>query len=306
MNVSDARRRSRLLNSSILEALAYSDIFDYPLGVEEIWAYASISCSRADVADALNSAPGVEQTGSYYHLRGRREIVAIRIRREAFSTKALARALAYGRILAHLPFIRMVALTGSLAVGNSETGADYDYMLVTKKRRLWLARAFVLLWNRIANLFGETICPNLIISENQLAWHDQSLYAAREICQMRPVAGLQIYEDFRTANSWVYGYFPNQAGMRNSSQIPPLSKNLLFLRNFLEFLLENPLGDALEAWEMKRKSARLCSQAGHGPETSFSEEICQGNFNHHGLLTMQRYRQRLSALQAHESILAEA
>ena len=48
--------------------------------------------------------------------------------------------------------------------------------------------------------------------------------------------------------------------------------------------------------EMKRKIKRLTHQAGYGVETMFNADICQGNFNHHGLQTKEAYRQRLANL----------
>jgi len=54
---------------------------------------------------------------------------------EKASLRAYDRALRYGRILGRLPFIRMVTLTGSLAVRNCDEAGDYDYMLVAKTGR---------------------------------------------------------------------------------------------------------------------------------------------------------------------------
>ena len=47
---------------------------------------------------------------------------------------------------------------------------------------------------------------------------------------------------------------------------------------------------------MTRKIARFTNQEGFGLETTFTADICQGNFDHHGSWTMQKYHERLFAL----------
>ena len=118
-------------------------------------------------------------------------------------------ALKYGCMLGALPFIRMVALTGSLAVMNSAKVSDFDYMLVTTPNRVWTARAFALLLNRFTRLFGHTLCPNLIVSENALTWSTHDLYSARELCQMIPITGMDVYRKLMRANKWTKHFLPN-------------------------------------------------------------------------------------------------
>ena len=195
---------------AVLEALAYSDIFEYPLRLNELNRYLPILAQEKDVMDALESLDGrVATEAGYYFLPRRGEIVDIRKSREARSQKLLPHAMSYGKILGALPFVRMVALTGSLAVLNVSGRADFDYMLVTSQGRVWTARAFALLLNRFARLFGHMLCPNVIISETALEWTQRDLYSARELCQMFPIAGADVYSRLMQANEWVAAFLPN-------------------------------------------------------------------------------------------------
>jgi len=163
-------------------------------------------------------------------------------------------------------------------------------MLVTAPGRLWTARAFVLLFGRLTRLLGYTICPNLIVSQSSLEWHRQDLYSARELCQMIPINGQDVYQKLMQENEWVQEVLPN--AMMELGGSSPKQQNSL-LQKSLEFLLSGRLGDRFENWEMNRKVARFSKQAGFGEETIFNVEICQGNFDHHRQWTQDELQQRL-------------
>jgi len=286
------------LKQAILEALAYSDIFDYPLQLKELHRYLPVRAELEELPDTLESLHGqVGVKDGYYFLPGREEMVEIRKRREACSQKLLPMALNYGRMIGALPFVRMVVLTGSLAVRNPSGNVDFDYLIVAAPGRVWMARAFTLLFNRIVKLFGHTLCPNLIISENVLEWHLHDLYTARELCQMIPIMGMDVYQKLMQANGWARDFLPN--AILESADLPStLQKQASVLQGFLEFPLSGKLGDRFEQWEMTRKIARFSKQDGFGEETVFTADLCQGNFDHHRKWTREAFEGKLSALAA--------
>ena len=285
------------LERAILEALAYSDIFEYPLRLEELQRYLPMAADLEQLSSALNKLGGkVGKQDDVYFLIGREEIVDIRRQREARSRALLPRAMQYGHILGSLPFIRMVALTGSLAVLNVSKAADFDYMLVTKKGRVWTARAFALLLNRSVKLFGHTLCPNLIVSEQALEWSLHDLYSARELFQMLPVTGLDVYRELMEVNEWAREFLPNSS--HDFSREHRATKVAATVQHLIELPLRNKLGDKLEAWEMNRKIAKFSKQAGFGEETIFTADVCQGNFHHHRKWTRDVFEKRLIGIES--------
>jgi len=115
------------LERAILEALTYSDIFEYPLRLDELHRYLPVCANMDELSVALESLNEcVGKQDGFYFLAGRDEIVEIRKSREARSQKLLPYAIRYGKLLSALPFIRMVALTGSLAVMNVSKNSDFD------------------------------------------------------------------------------------------------------------------------------------------------------------------------------------
>ncbi len=283
------------IERAVLETLAYSDLFDFPLRIEELHRYLPLPAGLTDLTDTLINNTGLfEKCDGYYFLPGRRALIALRRQREEASRLAFRRAVRFGNLLGALPFIRMVGLTGSLALLNCDRDADIDYFLVAAQGRLWMARAFALLVGRVAAVMGNTLCPNLIISDRVLEWQQQDLYSAHELCQMVPIAGTWVYARLRQANLWTTTFLPNASGAPPLS--PKASPAFPLAQDLGEIPLRGRLGDRLEAWEINRKIKRFTVQAGYGVETTFNADICQGNFDHHGLQTMESYWQRLAGL----------
>ncbi|RME45307.1 MAG: hypothetical protein D6796_10660, partial [Caldilineae bacterium] len=205
-----------LLLRAILRALAYADIFDYPLTAAEIHRYLEVPASLERVQEVLQdgrlSPTRFRRCDGFFTLPGREAIVETRRRRAVLSAQQWPRAHRYGRWIAALPFVRMVAVTGSLAVDNVEPGTDIDYLIVTEAGRLWLCRAMVIGLVRLAALWGDEVCPNYFITENALHFAERTLYTAHELAQMVPLAGAATYHRIRRLNAWAATFLPNAAG----------------------------------------------------------------------------------------------
>ena len=284
------------LERAVLETLAYSDIFDYPLRIEELHRYLPLPIIRTELIEILNYRNDlIKMVDGYYFLAGREHLIPLRQKREAASRPLYQRAVRYGRILGSLPFIRLVGLTGSLALQNCDETADIDYLLVAAHGRVWIARAFALLLGRLTALFGNTLCPNLIISDQALEWQQQDLYSARELCQMIPIFGsASLYA--APTNQFLDKFFSAECFVRARPRTERIYRSHRDCKSLFEWPLRRAFGDRIEAWEMNRKIKRFTNQAGYGAETQFNRDICQGNFNQHGLQTKAAFQRRLTSL----------
>jgi hypothetical protein len=284
-----------VLERAVIESVAYSDVFDYPLTLEEICRGLPIVASSADVAAALEVARDfVSGVDSYHALAGREALVETRARRAEASRTLMRRANSYGRLIARVPFVRMVAVTGSLAVDNAEDGDDVDYLIVTAPGRVWLARALTMAVVRLAALRGLTLCPNYLLAETALALPERDPYTARELLQMRPIAGYAVYSRMLAANAWCTDLLPNwQPDAAQPDERPGLLKRLG------EAALGGRLGDALERWFLHRKGRELSARAGANGETVFNEDVCKGHFDAHRARLEAELALRLTRLGVH-------
>ncbi len=284
-----------ILEQAILDTLAYADIFQYPMTQDEIHQYlVGVKASMTEVCQALDymqSFPRMlDCRDGFYTLPGRTDLVTIhQIRRQA-AARLWPKAIHYGRLISHLPFVRMVAVTGSLSMNNVEPWADLDYLVVTRRGRLWLARAMVILLVRWAATQGSVICPNYFLSETSLALRERDLFTAHELVQMVPIAGLGVYAAMRRLNSWTLDYLPN-ATLEWWTAIEPGSKPPV-LQRLGEQLLQAPIFNRLERWEMERKIQKFEKMPGSHLETLFDADRCKGHFDAHENRTLSAFQER--------------
>jgi hypothetical protein len=273
---------AKLLHA-VFHTLAYADVFDYPLTVPEVYRYLmSEKASFQEVAQALADETRFTRIGDYFTLRGREEIVETRKRRAEVASRLWGKAARYGRIIASLPFVRMVAVTGSLSMNNTDEGKDVDYMIVTAPNRLWICRALSLLVARFAKLDGVSLCPNYLVTTNALTLNERSLYVAHELAQMIPLSGIDMYRGMLRLNDWIYEYLPNARGLPESPWLVEQDNGRSFVQRILEMTFNLPFGDWLENWERNRKIKKLTREQSSSSESYFSADVCKGHVDRHG------------------------
>lgn len=225
---------------SILSALAYHDIFGYPLTEQEAYNYSTLKTPLNLFHKSLKDL--IEQKKIYFKhgylcLRDREAIVKTRLKRKRSSKLKLKKAKFYAGLLRLIPSVNLVAVSGALAMENSEAADDIDLVIITANGNLWTTRL-------LANLFlnpyrrkpGEQhtrnkACLNLFLDESNLKIGIHNLYIAHEIAQMRPIWQRgKTYQRFIKANSWVKTFLPNwQRYPDNSFTSYPQINNLYLI-----------------------------------------------------------------------------
>lgn len=289
------------VEAAILHTVLYADVFDFALTTTELHQY--LICDRAfslaDITRTLQHSPSLQgllcQQDGYIALAERPHLIDRRRTQQPLALNLLQTAQVYGRQLAALPFVRMVAITGAIAMQNpARPDDDIDYILVVQAGRVWLTRALSVVLVRLARLRGVELCPNYVLAEDQLVQQRRDLYIAHELAQMLPLYGAECYGDLLAANPWALAYLPHTQPRAIAQQPPPAR-----LKRWGEALLSHRLGDWLESWEYRRKAARFRRQAAQQASAAIIDaNTVKGHFRDHGQYILEAYHARLEAYTA--------
>ena len=128
--------------------IAFFDIFDYPLTLNEIRLSLSVKGELPELMEALEELiksplpPFVKRGDGFYFLSGRSAIAAERRRRYNFTDRKFKRALLIAGIFKFIPWIKMIAVSNLIGAHNLKDSSDIDFFIVTEDKKIWLTRFF--------------------------------------------------------------------------------------------------------------------------------------------------------------------
>jgi predicted nucleotidyltransferase len=165
-----------------------------------------------------------------------------------------------GSVLVHVPLVKGIFVTGSLAIMNTNEESDLDLLVVAAPGRIWLTRLLLLLVTQLTGrrrTHWETkapdkICLNHYVTEESLsvAPSIRSLYTAMLYTHLIPLYGWEAYQSFQAANAtWLKRFvmYPEPVPLEPVQYVRPW-RWLKPVKRSLERILQEPLFDGLERW----------------------------------------------------------
>ena len=215
------------MKKAILKTLVYSDIFNFPLKKQEIWdaliweekPLPKFSDFEKEL-ESLKKTRKIKSDKGFFFVFNNKKAIVLRKKREKYSKEKLKVAKKTGFWLKAVPTIKMVAITGSLAVLNSEKQDDIDFLIVSSENKLWITRALATLAIELVAKrrrpnqveIKDKICLNMFLDEKALKFQKQrrDLFSAHEISQVALLwERNNCFKNFKKNNLWVKDYLPN-------------------------------------------------------------------------------------------------
>ncbi|GIW69382.1 MAG: hypothetical protein KatS3mg101_0129 [Patescibacteria group bacterium] len=215
------KRTGKGVESAIKRTLAYRALFHYPMSFFQIGTYliADSPSNSKKLKTALNKLIKDRWARKIY---GKYEILGEKytnwLSKQKLSKKIIEENTPLLKFLGGIPWVRMIAITGSLAAYNPEKNSDIDLMLITKRNRLWITRGFVALILKILNKHPQfdgqpgSFCTNLFLDESKMQWEKEkrNIFIASDIVMIQPIVNKgDTYFKFISQNNWVMDYYPN-------------------------------------------------------------------------------------------------
>ncbi len=202
------------LEISILKAIAYFDIFSYPLTSTEIVFFLDQPAEENEVCCALQHLVETNQlwqTGDFYSIQDNADFSLKRIKGNALAVKHIKRARMVAKFLSWVPYITGIAISGSLSKKCADKNSDLDFFIITKADRLWIVRILYSVLFKIAGIVRvkNWFCLNYFIAESELEIKEHNLFTAVEVSTLIPLKGEAVFRNFFLANEWVLAYQPN-------------------------------------------------------------------------------------------------
>lgn len=279
---------------AVLRTVVYASLFDYPLEPAQLEAsLIGVGAPAAAIerwwreSELLQAT--IEHRDGLYFPAGRSDLVGTRSRREAVSRELLDRDRRLLSFVASMPFVRMVALSGSLAHLNAEGSADLDLFVITAPHRVWSVVVATLV---LAKLLGwrKRLCMNYVVSEHALAIEPRDLFSANQIIHLRPISGHAVFERFVESNAFVRQIYPNFELPDLPRTQDPRPKTFFERALSLGFAqVAEGMARLLYGWHLRRRSASWQSS----DQVRLEPECLKLHTSSHRASTLRRFEEAM-------------
>ncbi len=272
------------LSRQIIITLAYSDVFDYPLSLDEIYLAINYPTTKEEIKQELTHLVNKKniflfdnqkdnKAVSWFSLQNNEDIFTKRKIRNDNAKIFLERAKNISLTIGKLPFVRGVMISGSLSKNCIDDTSDIDYFIITAPEKVWIVHSLLVFYRNFFLKNKKELCCNYTIDTFSLHIKHHTQYVATEIATVLPTFGQEIYQDFIQNNDWIKDFFPHFTLKENENKATDLKLSFWenLLKKSLEKILNNYIGKQLNLFLMRRIEKRW--RKFHKDNTLFTEEI---------------------------------
>lgn len=257
------------LKQSILATLAFYDIFDHPLRLEEIQEnLLHITEKKELIKQYLKESGKVDSYDGFYFLFNKKNLISKRFHRQKSIDKAWSKIEGVQRIIAWLPFIEHISVCNTLALNVYDKESDMDLFIITKDKRLFTARFLITLvfhlfgLRRHGKIIAGRFCLSFFASKSSLdlgkiAQKPMDIYLAFWIKTLIPIYDpLDLIKTIYAKNMyWLKKYFtlPIQTNVSRKKPLEGKSRRFIqIIENYLSGKFGDFIEEKLKKWQIRR------------------------------------------------------
>lgn len=256
------------LPKKIISTLTYYDIMDFPMTSFEIWKYLIGNQEEKEIAmaDVIRELEGektkkhTEEYRGFYFLKGRKELVEKRLENNKISEikfKKIRRAVVF---LKFCPFVRMIAVTGTVAMKNADKKSDLDLLIAIEKGHMFCGRILVTLIAQILkkrrhkDKITDRLCLNYFVTTDSLEIDLKDIFSSSEYSFAFPLFGMRYFRKFQERNKWIGNWKANFSPdkIANLKLVKDTNFSLAFRGLGEKILGFETLEKALKKWQLAR------------------------------------------------------
>ncbi len=242
----------------LLRFLCYFDVFNHPLSVRELKALSHEEDEKKihDTLETLIEKGVVFRQDDLYGIRETiSEQISIRNEKEDRAQSYYQKLPRYLRLIKAFPFVRGVAISGSLSKNVMPEDGDIDYFIITAANRLWVCRTLLVLFKKVFLLNSRKyFCLNYFVDENNLEIIDKNIFTAIEVKSLITVYNSALMNEVKQKNNWTQEFVPGQ--LSHSKLLPLEPKKGFTFKKIPESFFFGGFGDRIDLFFMKKTYKR--------------------------------------------------
>jgi hypothetical protein len=222
------------VEEAIKSVLKYYSLFSYPLKEDEIHRFLSVKAQQKEVEIKLNKLVAARQVfkikQDFFSIKNEPYWADKRILGNQKALELLSISKKYIKKIIRFPFIKSVAISGSLSKYYTDEEGDIDYFIITKKNRLWIARTLLHLFKKTSFLRKREhyYCMNYFVDESALEIDQKNIYSAIETVTLIPVYNEPFINKLKEKNRfWIEEFLPNETYINEQRFLVELKSGLI-------------------------------------------------------------------------------
>jgi len=304
------------LAKDILKTLCLADALGLAPTLIEVRRFLGAGLAGpTSLGDILSALKRLEVDGKifsnqgFFCLRGREELIAERLKRLAVTEgKWLLVRRALLR-LRHLPWVRLVAICNTVAMGLARRESDVDVFLIVRPGRIWASRLLchaALAFGSLARRgkgAANRLCLSFTVTDDALALASIAKkpadpYLAAWLATLLPVIGeSDVYAKLIAENNWLSQYFRDFIQRRPALLRRSERSALARIFDWLDFFYGRPLNFAARIFQRPRIVNNPESRVqGTGSDVVVNETMLKFHEQDRREEVRERFQKRLAEL----------